>query len=690
MSYSRRNTRVELLLRKAREFESDARVRFSREDRLDECLGAFGAMIDDIARSNRTVFQLENIANRIDDKFASSFNFTMTLLAVDLVSFTKIDLLAYPGILDTNEQLVLGRVLRLASRIGLTLRDVLTIIRELERNGYPEERLGEIERELDSVLKSTEEPDTVAIMRFLGIPAHSLKIDNSIHPFGCYNIQHLKEHHISNERVKKDWEFIANELSCEDLNPDKDVIIEEIWDALNDARDALVNIPLGYMDLDAELSLFISPLTDIVELTNNPDALDQVAQNQLIKNKLRLIVPVLQGYARDAAGCEFTGPRSRMKRKIHDSLSKETRIILEPLLVRLVDRHLVDLLDRTPQGQPKFSKDIKARAIAFLDIMVDGFIKAIQVGEDLMSVKAVITTELLWPPPFDVEIDPVRISYEFASRFGMRILTNRPDWSSGRIKKSRLISAAGIQLGFEPNWDELAQLTDDQLVALALLLSRLVARREVLLSLKDDDSAPLVDAEDCVDRFDRYGFGYIRWVTDQLIPVEVLPALRQALFDENIHNIFSNFGFPERLVFFSKRVGSVHGAYRRKFACGIFSDIVWEIRKLPSDLLRFEIKAGIVHVDDPEKLAFRDFLETLFMDYVNFIDMAANTLLSVPAGVINGNVLNNIFHSLKEFLPICLRHLEFGTFPGSLDEIRRNATKFESTKKAFEAALFPS
>ena len=694
MSYSQRNTGVQLLLRNAREFESDARVRFSGEDRLNEFLGAFRAMIDDLARSSRTVFQLEKIAKRIDEDFENSFNFTVILLAADLVSFTNIDLLAYPGILDTREQLAFGRILRIASRVGLSRNNVFAIINGLARNGYPEneyleKRLGEIERELESVLKSTEEPDTVSIMRFLGISAHPLKIDNFIHLFGGCNIQHYKEHHISNKRVKKDWEFIAKKLSRKDLNPDGLVIIEEMWDALNDARDALVNIPVGYVDLDAELSVFISALTDIVELANDRHALDQKAQNQLIKNKLRLIIPVLQGYARDAAGCELTGTRSRMKQKIHDSLPKETRIILEPLLVRLVDRYLVDLLDRTPQGQPKFSQDIKARAISFLDIMVGGFIKAIQIGEDLMSVKAVITTELLWPRPFDVQIDPLRISFEFASRLGVKILANRPDWSSERIKKSRLISAAGIQLGFEPNWDELTQLTDEQLDALAMLLSRLVARREVLLSLKDDDSAPLVDAEDCVARFYIFGISYIRWVTDQLIPVEVVPVLRQELFDENIHNIFTNFGFPERLVFFSKRVGSVHRAYRRKFQSCLFSDIVWPIRKLPSDLLMFEIKAGIVHVDDPEKLALRDFLEAICMDYVNFIDLAANKLLSVPAGVIHRKVFNNIFHSLEEFLTFCLRHLEFGTFPGSLDEIRRNATKFESTKKAFEA-LFPS
>ena len=107
MSYSRRNTRVKLLLRKAREFVSDARVRFSGEDRLDECLDAFRAMIDDIARSNRTVLQIEKIAKRIDEEFETSLNETMIILAVDLVSFTHIDLLAYPGFLSLMSSLFL-------------------------------------------------------------------------------------------------------------------------------------------------------------------------------------------------------------------------------------------------------------------------------------------------------------------------------------------------------------------------------------------------------------------------------------------------------------------------------------------------------------------------------------------------------------------------------------------------------
>ena len=148
---------------------------------------------------------------------------------------------------------------------------------------------------------------------------------------------------------------------------------------MNAARDALMNIPVGYMDLDAELFVFISALTDIVELANDPHAFDQTAQNQLIKKKLRLIIPVLQGYARDAAGCELSETRSRMKHKIQHSLSNETRIIFEPLLGRLVDRHLVDLLERDPQGQPEFTRDMKARAISFLEIMMDRLFDAIKV-----------------------------------------------------------------------------------------------------------------------------------------------------------------------------------------------------------------------------------------------------------------------------------------------------------------------
>ena len=315
-------------------------------------------------------------------------------------------------------------------------------------------------------------------------------------------------------------------------------------------------------------------------------------------------------------------------------------------------------------------------------------------GEARIAVQEFITSELLWFRPFDEKIDPLRISYEFSRLFGLKIPAYRSDWSSDRIRKFRLIIAASIQLGFEPYFDDRAGLTtDEKRDTVFSVLSRLVAMRESLLSLNEDDSAPLVDAEECWLLGGEYlSPGYIRWLMENLIPVESLPVLRRKFLAEHIQNILTNFGFPERLIALSKRVGSVYRAYRRRFAEAVGDQFIFifrSMRLLPGKLLKFEIKAGIVHVEDPEKLAFRDCLEAVIMDCVSFIEVASLKLLSVPAEVIDKNVLDNLFQSLGDFLTRCMWYRESGTFRGSLDEIRRDATLLESTKKAFEA-LFPT
>ena len=112
-------------------------------------------MIDDIAMSNRTDHQLEQIADRLDkENFENSLNETLRELVVDLGCFTRLDLMDYPNIFENGEQLILAKLLQLASRIGMSRKQLLSLFHEFARVGDPKNRLEEIETEFESFLQS--------------------------------------------------------------------------------------------------------------------------------------------------------------------------------------------------------------------------------------------------------------------------------------------------------------------------------------------------------------------------------------------------------------------------------------------------------------------------------------------------------------------------------------------------------
>jgi hypothetical protein len=157
--FAHRQSRVNLVQRTATEFASDVRGRFAAEEEtLEECLTSFKRMIQDKSASGQTsVRQREQMAEKnFNWRFADSLTETFTELLIDLSSFIDIDLSLYPGILDSRRQSYLARLLRLASRIGLTSAQVKSL--RFENSEIPpEEKLEKIETQIELVLKSPQD-----------------------------------------------------------------------------------------------------------------------------------------------------------------------------------------------------------------------------------------------------------------------------------------------------------------------------------------------------------------------------------------------------------------------------------------------------------------------------------------------------------------------------------------------------
>ena len=453
-SVSPRNTQVELLLRKAAEFESDARIRFSVEGRLDECLGAIRAMIDDMAKSNRTNRQLEQIADRLDkENFEHSFDETFTKLVFDLVCITKIDLVAYPGIFETEKQSILGRMLSLAYRIGFPREQARLLLKIFEKHGNPEERLDEIENQFQLFLQSPhDEHVPVSLLNSLGLvpgPCYcswgvdSLVVDTDIYVNPI----------IIRRALATAFEETTLHLTRYGFNYDGLLLIQEMWVLLRSANHALMNMPKGYIGFD-ELYDLDSPLSEIPFLLENPRTGIKTARIQEITGKLKDLIPVIEDYVDNDVYWPVRDMRSRLISKINSALfSAETRIILKPLLLRLVDRFFYLLLKNSPFVKALKPDEFAGRWFSFPEILVEGCIEAIQREEaSRISVAEFIRSEITRAScsvdMFDLKSETrllsniLRSAFEFARQFGVRVLENRQDWSSERMENFRLVISA--------------------------------------------------------------------------------------------------------------------------------------------------------------------------------------------------------------------------------------------------------
>ena len=668
MPYSQRKSREDLLLRKACEFDKDSRIRYSGEEvddgyqhRLERRLNAFRRLIEDIAKSNRPVRELEQIAARLDKEiFENSLDNTLTNLVIDLVAISNTDLMAYPDIFEDNEQSILARVMRLACRIGIPRYQLTEVLRELEENANAEERLGKIERKFEFFLKSPDPAAAKEFLRMLGLPSALNKIEDFktlIFESGIFYMPH----HMS-DSMTNFWESTKQEFYRQEESHVKALLVmKEMWDVFSCAHEALMKIPAGFVDLEAELSVFISTLSDIGMLVNNSESVNEEEIKEGIIDKLEPIIPILEEYAREA----FSGlseKRSRIVEKIYLQLSADTRIILQPLLVKFVDDYLVDLLGRDRQGLPKYSDQTKALSISFLELQVDGYIEAIHIGNaSRVSVCEFLREEICqadWQS-YSVEDsnfgNTLRRTFEFASRFGVRTLLYRLDLFRDRTQNFRIVIAACLQMHCELFWNYLADFTDEQLNSLVQVLCKLVNRRNFVLSLNEDEpAASLTSARDFIDNVFWEKVVHTSWISEHLFdPSEFSRVLgRCGFLGENIKNILSYFEFPERLILFSKRFDSLYRKLRRKIGGTKgkrLHDMLSHCIGFPSELLHLEINCGFVDSVDPEELARRDSLEAVFSDFLDLFEVSGDIILHEKA--VSGEIIDSLAEILVGDVP---------------------------------------
>lgn len=670
---TRIGTRVSLLQRKANEFESDARIRFAAEDgvKLDECLAALKRLIHDIATSNRPVHQLELFASRIDseDLSAGSLSETVANLIIDFASISEIDIMAYPGILDVDRQAHLAGLLRVAFQIGLSRKQVLDSFGELEKSVH---RLSE---------SPQPEIDIASVLELLGLNARPglREIVSAISSGGDFLP------HFMSESVTNAWTSTRSEFSQVNLGRAEELLLpEELWEVVNSAHEALTKIPVGFVKLDEELSVFISALSDIAILLNNPT--HPVHQEEVVKriiDNLRPLIPILEGHSNDALsdGSEW---RFALMEKVRDSsFPAEAEIILAPLLLRFAKNRLVHFFRCDSQGRAVLTSGLKLRSIASLNIQLDGYIEAIQQrGPQRISVADMIASELessrveLGTNVFSAAIEErrlleriLRTASDFARNLGIRILQN---WStSERFEQFRIVIAACLELECDRAVTNLVRFTDEELHIAVNVLSGMVARRNFLLSLNEDEPAALVKASHWISARALLLHGeYANWVTNHLFPqqfFQLLPILRQRGFlREHIRNILTNFEPPQRLVWFSKQVEAVYRTFRRKIGGPVGKRLHQTLSSalaLPSKLLWFEIKWNVVDANPGIRYA----LEAVFRNFFELIHIGTAKILTLNQAGKSEETAHTIINALER-IQTSLRRIEPIAQPAELGQ----------------------
>lgn len=179
---SHRLNRIKLVQRRADELERHARRRYSvtpsgpsvlngsasaeqdiaKQQRvLEECLQSFKVMIADIVSSSCSDVQLQQVAKILEDvALIESLSNTFTRLVYEVVSVTRIDVLAYTAMFASDMALYNARSMQLAARMGLRFNNMVRV----ERKNDVQE-LEEMERQLDLFLQAPNKPPSSSLLR---------------------------------------------------------------------------------------------------------------------------------------------------------------------------------------------------------------------------------------------------------------------------------------------------------------------------------------------------------------------------------------------------------------------------------------------------------------------------------------------------------------------------------------------
>jgi hypothetical protein len=128
---------------------------------------------------------------------------------------------------------------------------------------------------------------------------------------------------------------------------------------------------------------------------------------------------------------------------------------------------------------------------------------------------------------------------------------------------------------------------------------------------------------------------YQSWVTEHLFVDhwEIFRTLdhQQGVLNEHIiQDILTYLDLPERLIFISKRAAFVYRTYRRKIG-GVIGErlngILSACLDFPRNLLRLEFLWELYDVENADDLNFRNLLEAVFMDLLDWVELAAANIV---------------------------------------------------------------
>ena len=623
-----RSSRVNLVQRRANELERDARIRYSepsasaedivyKQEVIEQCLDAFRTMISDIVQSSCLVRQLEQVAGIIDNvNMVGSLPETFTSLVMDVLSILKIEVGKYTAIFASGDKGVfIARLLQLAARIGLSRDHIKSIFSEVNLGGNHKERIEELEREVALFVQNSQSSASSLVMSLLNLsPLESLK----------KNYRRLLEVPYETETLGFETSLsllFGNDFKVEDGGD------EEVWELLFRAHKALRGIPRGLMNVTERTGVYASALKDLQHA--------DLGRINKAKNKLEYIIIFTETFAEDVHVL-FAETRSQLGNKIRDSLPEETKLIFEPLLLQFVNEYLNQLLSYKGENRMLDEFSRTWLPIQFLEIQIDGFLQVINAGDARISLSEFLSSQVDRSVAHEhMRFLTVKISYEFASRFGIDLVAKRRDMFKDRLALLTQLIAAYQNLGDLspiPNNNVLETLPDEQLSLMVERLSRIVAWREEYLSRLNQDPPLGLDAAE------EWNMAMLQGHKD---------SWKGWLYLEKMTNL----GFPDRILHFAQRMQSLHRQYRRRF--GGLAGITWNALfkrasiQLPEALVRLEIQLG------GGSLGLRERLETLFLKFADLLEIAGekykkhNNSLKLQRILSDLTLLNLVPHNLQ-------------------------------------------
>lgn len=614
MMFPQRYANADLLARKAQSWVDDARIRFSAHLEVHSAISAFQSMIKDVVRSHRSDLRLGKIAHVIDSHlFRDSLTETVTTLAVNLLAAADINLMDYPGLFEAERQRLLARFFRILSSIGLPSSQVQTVLVEL--NKMETATLSERTTLMESHLESLEGEDGGSSGDFLRqslglvLPSQtnaerfkSIYFDTNLREYLSYHLEGGLIGNWPSTRIR----MIMQRRYLDTLLRDdktKELMNKGLF-LLNSALETVMRIPLWFGNIQSELEVVVSSISDICSFLEDPNSQSRETTVTKMITNLAPVVPQLEAIAQQAMD-EVKDMRGPLIDSIHNLLPPKARVSLVPRLVELMDRRFVRILETS--AKDKYFK--------LLEAQINAFIHVIGNGQNLILVADLIDTEIArtdWQTSISTyEAMVLRTAFEFLQNFEYPILSANPElllsiWSPERIAYFRRLLALFVQFRLDPlAWAGLAALSEEKIVRVVSVLSSMVERRHYYIM----ENTELMIAQDWLKASLNDETIYSDWIEKNLFALDPVGLKFQV-------------SPPWAQV--ALKAQSLYSTYRRRIA-GTPGELALEVLRdalrLPSKLARIEIELRLVRDSSKTVSAARDSLEAAFRNYLDLLEL---------------------------------------------------------------------